>query len=173
MAKARGIRTINTVADAEAVEAVKALGGDIVVPSEYLGTAAFKRLVADVPSPRLALNAVGGESATNLARALDQGGVLVTYGGEGRNGVTVPTSTLVTKDLTLRGFSYASWASQASFEDRDAMVRELAALVESGALATPAASEFAFGDFPKALDAALAAHYRSGAGGGPRVVVNI
>jgi trans-2-enoyl-CoA reductase len=61
----------NNRADFEAVhERLKGLGGFMVVSEEYVQSPQFKRLMSDVPAPKLALNAVGGNSATELARIL-------------------------------------------------------------------------------------------------------
>ena len=56
------------------------LGGTVNVTDEYLHTANFQEIAAELPPVKLALNCVGGESATDLARLLAPGGTLVTYG---------------------------------------------------------------------------------------------
>lgn len=50
-----------------------------------------------IPKPKLALNCVGGNSATNLLRTLLHKGVMVTYGGMSREPVQVPTSAFIFK----------------------------------------------------------------------------
>jgi trans-2-enoyl-CoA reductase len=49
---------------------MKRLGGYMVVTDKYAATTPFARMMADLPKPKLALNCVGGESATELARML-------------------------------------------------------------------------------------------------------
>jgi trans-2-enoyl-CoA reductase len=49
---------------------MKAYGGYIVTTDDQLGTPGFKRLISDLPKPKLALNCVGGPSATEMARLL-------------------------------------------------------------------------------------------------------
>jgi trans-2-enoyl-CoA reductase len=164
LAKAKGVKTINVVrgiiSDDDTVGLLQGIGGDFVVPESYIMSPEYKRLVADLPKPKLALNCVGGDSATNLARALGDDAHMVTYGGVSRNGVTVPTSALVSKNLTLAGFSYKKWAQSRSASELQAMTSELAALAEAEKLtAAGNVSEYAFTDFNKGLASALSGYY--------------
>jgi hypothetical protein len=61
------------------VEKLKGYGAHIVVTDEYANKHAFKALIADLPKPKLALNMVGGESATNMARLLEYANVLFCF----------------------------------------------------------------------------------------------
>ena len=63
------------------------------------------RLIKDVPAPRLALNCVGGKSATELARSLAPGGTMVTYGAMARMPIQLPTSLFIFKDIVRGGAS--------------------------------------------------------------------
>jgi mitochondrial enoyl-[acyl-carrier protein] reductase / trans-2-enoyl-CoA reductase len=162
IAKARGLKTINVVrgaVESGAIDSLKKLGGDIVVPEAYFMSTEYKRLVEKLPAPKLGINGVGGDSVTNVARSLGQGASLVTYGSVSRNAVTIPTSALVNKNLSLNGFSYASWAADTSSAQREAMINELSDLVSSNQLSLQASDKFKFGDFKKALDKALEGHY--------------
>jgi mitochondrial enoyl-[acyl-carrier protein] reductase / trans-2-enoyl-CoA reductase len=53
---------------------------------------------------RLALNCIGGNSAMSLIKCLDQGGVMVTFGGMTAEKVRFPTRFLIFKDIRLHGF---------------------------------------------------------------------
>lgn len=93
LANLRGIRTINIIrprffpvflrafsiffqiflfrADQpDTVERIKAYGGFIVVDENYLRSFEFRRLISDLPKPKLALNGAGGITATEMARLL-------------------------------------------------------------------------------------------------------
>ena len=60
--------------------------------------------------PQLGLNCVGGRNATTLVRALSrEGATLVTYGGMSKQGVTVPTGSLIFHGITLKGFWMTAW----------------------------------------------------------------
>eukprot|EP00249_Psilotum_nudum_P027577 c35425_g1_i1 orf=123-662(+) len=84
MAKEREIKTINIVADkpgiSDTVEQLKVIGGDIVVTESYTNTWFIKRLLSDVPKPKVGLNCSDGSLATAVAKLLCEGGTLLTYG---------------------------------------------------------------------------------------------
>ncbi|KAF2075829.1 hypothetical protein CYY_002863 [Polysphondylium violaceum] len=135
IAKARGIKTINVVRNTgdidDVVDHLKKLGGDIVVTEDYVRTQAFQRLVADLPRPKLALNAVGGSSATELARNVADNGTLVTYGGMSREPVTIPTSHLIFRNVNVRGFWLNNWFETHSAAERQAMFDDIFDLIRN------------------------------------------
>lgn len=49
---------------------MKSYGAYVVVGDDYIRTREFRDLIGDLPKPKLALNCVGGETATEMARLL-------------------------------------------------------------------------------------------------------
>lgn len=49
---------------------MKAYGAYMVVGDDYIRTREFRDLISDLPKPKLALNCVGGETATEMSRLL-------------------------------------------------------------------------------------------------------
>lgn len=94
IAAARGINTINVIRDrpefTELSDKLKAIGASHVIKEEALRKHEIKELFKTCPKPKLALNGVGGKSATELLRHLQIGGSMVTYGGMSKQPVTVP-----------------------------------------------------------------------------------
>ncbi|MES2569221.1 MAG: 2-enoyl thioester reductase domain-containing protein, partial [Verrucomicrobiota bacterium] len=99
MARLFGFKTLNIVRRPELIEELKAGGADMVL----VDGEGIRAAIGETPI-RLALNAVGGESALRLAEALSPGGTLVTYGAMGRQPVRIPNGLLIFQDLRLRGF---------------------------------------------------------------------
>lgn len=133
IARAMGIRTLNVVRRPELIEELLALGGDCVVTEET----DLRREAATLTrgaSVRLALNAVGGASALNLANALAPEGILVTYGAMGRQPLKIPNGLLIFKDLRFRGFWLTRWKSSAQPEERTAIYHRLAEMAAKGIL---------------------------------------
>ncbi|KAM3547877.1 hypothetical protein MY1884_009406 [Beauveria asiatica] len=116
-----GLRSINVVRDrdsSEATESLKhdlhALGADVVVTESQFLSREWKDQLEDITrngrdSIGLALNCVGGKSATTLARALGNGGTLVSYGGMSRQPITLPVGLLIFKDIRFVGFWLSTW----------------------------------------------------------------
>ncbi|EQC30238.1 hypothetical protein SDRG_12088 [Saprolegnia diclina VS20] len=155
LAALRGIQTINVIREdtdyAETVEHLKGLGATVVIADHYLGSADFKRLIADLPSPKAAFNCVGGQNGLEITKVLAKGGVAVTYGGMAREPVMTSTTALVFNDISLRGFWMTEWAKHAPVEERKAMLKELADLMAAGKLRTWVETH-PFSDFDGALE---------------------
>lgn len=124
-AAAAGVRTVviapkASVADwANAVYHLQGLGATVVVDSGLAGTPAFGKLLADLPAPKLGINGSGGACFRSVAAAVAPGATVVTYAGKA---VTVPLSTLVSKGVSLRGFSLARHLAGLGKAERDAAV---------------------------------------------------
>ncbi|XP_031145311.1 enoyl-[acyl-carrier-protein] reductase, mitochondrial isoform X2 [Sander lucioperca] len=161
IAAARGINTINVVRDrpefTQLSDRLKAMGGTHVIKEEALRRPEMKELFKTCPKPKLALNGVGGKSATELLRHLQFGGSMVTYGGMAKQPVTVPVSALIFKDVKVRGFWVTQWKRDHSSDGRAfrAMLDELCHLIQQGKLTAPVCTEVGLRDYNKALDTAM------------------
>lgn len=161
IAAARGIHTINIIRDrpefTQLSDRLKAMGATHVITEEALRRPEIKQLFKTYPKPKLALNGVGGKSATELLRHLQYGGSMVTYGGMAKQPVTVPVSALIFKDVKVRGFWVTQWKKDNSNDGNAfrAMLDELCRLIREGKLTAPACTEVPLKDYSKALDAAM------------------
>ncbi|KAM3872820.1 LOW QUALITY PROTEIN: enoyl-[acyl-carrier-protein] reductase, mitochondrial-like [Diretmus argenteus] len=161
IAAARGINTINVVRDrpefTQLSDRLKAMGASHVIKEETLRRPEMKELFKDLSKPKLALNGVGGKSATELLRHLQAKGSMVTYGGMAKQPVTVPVSAFIFKDVKLRGFWVTQWKRDHSHDEGSfrAMADELCSLIQQGKLTAPACSEVGLQDYRRALDAAM------------------
>jgi len=83
IAAQRGIKTINIIRErpgnAELVEKMKAYGGFVVCTDNYMQTPEFRRLISDLPKPKLALNGLGGPTVTEMTRLLEYALWLLPY----------------------------------------------------------------------------------------------
>lgn len=129
IARALGLHTINLVRREDAIAPVQALGGDCVLLDE-------PGLVEKCPDrPALAMNAVGGDSATRLMDLLAEGGRMTTYGAMSRQGVKVPNKFLLFKGISLHGFWLTRWLREAPATEIAAAYQQLATLMGDGKLA--------------------------------------
>ena len=150
IAKAMGVHTVNVVRRPELIPELRALGADAVfVESDQL-----VREIGETAAPgrvRLALNAVGGESALRLANALSREGVLVTYGAMGRQPMRIPNGLLIFKNLVWTGFWVSNWYKHASEEQTREMFASIFPLLSSGALSVPVAATYPLDQFREAV----------------------
>ncbi|XP_006631322.3 enoyl-[acyl-carrier-protein] reductase, mitochondrial isoform X1 [Lepisosteus oculatus] len=161
IAAARGIHTVNVVRSRpdlqQLTDRLRALGAAHVVTEETLRKPAMSEIFKSCPRPRLALNGVGGKSATELLRHVQSGGTMVTYGGMAKQPVTVPVSALIFKDVRVQGFWVTKWKREHACDQGalKEMLSELCALIRGGKLSPPACTEVSFQDFRTALHSAM------------------
>jgi mitochondrial enoyl-[acyl-carrier protein] reductase / trans-2-enoyl-CoA reductase len=133
LAKRRGLRTVNLVRRESAVAATKALGGDIVLVDDESLADRMNEATGGA-AIRLGIDAVGGAATDRLAQCLSEGSTLVNYGMMSGQACRVAPSSLIFRDITLRGFWLMKWFRDTSHDARRALYGELTRLVASGAL---------------------------------------
>lgn len=153
LCKAAGWRSASLVRRQELIPELQAIGADAVVLDDDNAPATLRGIFNGAP-PRLALNAVGGESLLRLAKVCAHGAVVVTYGGMSKKPVTIPTGMLIFNDLSFRGFWLTRWFRSCPAGERDAMFEELARLAAAGRLSVPVDAEYSLRDLPAAVSRA-------------------
>lgn len=147
-----GLRTINVVRRPEAVEELEALGGDVVLTEEVKLSKELKGLGV---RPALALNAVSGPSAVNLATCLASRGTLVTYGAMSLKPLRIPNGLLIFRELRLEGFWVTAWYGRATPEQIQDMFLRLVPLFAGGTLGTFIQQRYPLKDAREAVEHAL------------------
>jgi mitochondrial enoyl-[acyl-carrier protein] reductase / trans-2-enoyl-CoA reductase len=114
---------------------------------------AIKALEAELGTcaPRLAINAVGGPSASLLLKLLAPGGTMVTYGGLSMQPVTVGTPLLIFKDVKVRGYWHSRWMTRTFPKQKKQMVDELVNAVLDGGVQLPPFQVFPLSGVQEAL----------------------
>eukprot|EP00045_Choanoeca_perplexa_P017397 m.252118 g.252118 ORF g.252118 m.252118 type:complete len:357 (+) comp17526_c0_seq3:6057-7127(+) len=135
LASALGLKTINVMRmsrpDAgDMIERLKKLGATHVVDEADMETAETRRWLSGL-NPGLALNCVGGKSATNLSRVLATNGTMVTYGGMSKRPLQLSTASLIFKNLQFRGFWMTRWQEYAEYREKMAMMEELQDIINT------------------------------------------
>ncbi|XP_014279129.1 enoyl-[acyl-carrier-protein] reductase, mitochondrial [Halyomorpha halys] len=154
--KAWGLKSINIVRNRPDIDKLKehlsGLGATYVLTEEELRTTELIKS-KEVPAPKLALNCVGGKSASELMRKLAPKGVIVTYGGMSREPVIIPTSLLIFKDITAKGYWMTRWTSvNRRSEVRRKMFDEIMDLMRCGKIKAPAHKLVPFESYKEALE---------------------
>uniref|UniRef100_A0A1A9UCU8 Enoyl-[acyl-carrier-protein] reductase, mitochondrial n=1 Tax=Glossina austeni TaxID=7395 RepID=A0A1A9UCU8_GLOAU len=159
LCKAWGINSVGVVRDRPDIEDLKnylkKLGATEVLTEEELRTSKiFKE--NQLPKPMLALNCVGGKSATEISRHLDDKGVMVTYGGMAREPIAVATAALIFKDISFRGFWMTRWTKEnCTAPERFKMFEELSKLIEQKQFVAPVHEMVPLEKYKDATKAAL------------------
>ncbi|XP_053972481.1 enoyl-[acyl-carrier-protein] reductase, mitochondrial [Hylaeus volcanicus] len=159
LCKVWNYKSVSVVRDRPDIEALKdhltSLGADeILTETEIRKTQIFKS--KKLPSPKLALNCICGQNALEVMRHLAHGGIMVTYGGMSREPLTVPTSALIFKDITVKGFWMTAWTkTNMNSKERIDMFNELGMLFKDKKLKAPPHKLVPFCEFQEAVMNAL------------------
>lgn len=113
----------------------------ISATEELTQTPAWKRLLADVPAPKLAIDMVGGKSGLTLAQTLTPGGTLVSIGNASKHPLPLTADVLLRKGITVTGWSMENWAASAGPEAVKASIEEAGKAVAAGKARTLVAWE--------------------------------
>jgi mitochondrial enoyl-[acyl-carrier protein] reductase / trans-2-enoyl-CoA reductase len=153
IARSRGWKTLNVVRRWDLIEELKALGADeVVLEGGDLGEISAE--LCGAHRPRLGLNAVGGASALNVANALSDFGVLVTYGAMARQPLKIPNGLLIFRNLEFKGFWASRWLRSLPPARATKMWDGLASLSIRGKLRVPIHRVFPLADLLSAVQEA-------------------
>jgi len=145
-----GYKTVNVVRRAELIEELHGEGGDVVL----LDNEDLREAVAaatDGALIRLALNAVGGESALRLAKIVAPEATIVTYGAMSLRPLTLPNGLLIFKNLHFTGFWVNKWYEQATPTQRSEAFARIFELAQRGLLETKVERAYSLGEFAEAV----------------------
>jgi mitochondrial enoyl-[acyl-carrier protein] reductase / trans-2-enoyl-CoA reductase len=135
IARELGYRTVNIVRRPELVEELRAEGGDVVLVDS--GNLRDEVAAATEGAPiRLALNAVGGENALQMAKTLAPEATVVTYGAMSLQPICIPNGMLIFKNLRFTGFWVNKWYDGATARQRSDTFAPLFEMAQRGLLRT-------------------------------------
>ena len=150
IAKSLGLKTVNVVRREDVVAEIKAIGGDVVLVD---GPDLAKRVATETGGAPIALavDGVADTSTMNLLGCLAAKGVLVFYSAISGKPFVGPAQPLIFRDVSMRGFWLANWFNAATSDKITAMYDRLTPLVVSGAISSPVAATFSFGQIAEAV----------------------
>jgi len=158
LAKLRGLRTVNVVRRASALD--DAVRGDIALV-DGPDLAQRVREATGNADIRLGIDAVGGEATEHLGACLAHGGQLVNYGAMSGQACQLSPKALIFRAITLRGFWVSSWFKSASPEQRARLFGELTAAIANGTLSAKIQATYPLARIKDAVEAAASGE-RSG-----------
>lgn len=109
MIRARGAKLFQTMQtgrteDAHLGNSWKSRGAFAVVPYNYARTNYMRRLLSDLPAPKLLLNHACGQYGSQLVKLLGDGGTCVTYGNTSHQPMQIANSNFLDRDIRMKHF---------------------------------------------------------------------
>lgn len=133
IAKQLGIKTINLVRREELIPGLLELGADHVLLDDGIVVEKVREICGE-NLPKLACNAVGGDSALRLMDALAEEGQHVTFGAMSMRSLKVPNKFLIFKRIQLHGLWVTKWIEANDHVTVSAAYQRLAKWVGKGQL---------------------------------------
>jgi NADPH:quinone reductase len=131
-----GFKTLNVVRRREAIDELKALGGDAVISSEDGPIDEQVLRIVGGDGVTYAIDPVGGETATALFRALAPEGQLVLYGTLSGQPMQVDPRLVISGKRLVRGFWLGHWMRERSIPGALLLFREIASMIRQGVLSS-------------------------------------
>lgn len=153
LARQQGIKTINVVRRKGLAEDLIAKGADVVL-IDGPELAAQIAGVTDNRPVSLAIDAVGGETFSRLAKSLGTGGTLVSYGVLSGKPATFNPAMAIFNDIRIRGFWLSKWFEEAGVAEKQAAFGQIIPLIASGKLKADIDSRFSVGEIKQAVSRA-------------------
>ncbi len=150
LAAQRGIRTVNVVRRDILVPALKSLGANVVVSD---GPDLAERIGKETDNAPigLAFDSVAGGTFERLVGTLAYGATIVSYGVLSGQSPRLDLSSVIAKDVNVRGFWLAKWFESASQEDRQTAFGALLPLITGGQIRTRIDSRFPLEEIAQAV----------------------
>lgn len=134
LCKHDGIRTINVVRRHDAIDELKAIGGDVVISSEDGPiNDQVRKLVGD-QGVKYAIDPVGGETGTQVFNSLAPDGTMLVYGTLSGEPIRVDPRRMIAGKRLVQGFWLGHWIRGRSIPKSLALFREIAHLMREGVL---------------------------------------
>ncbi|KAE9400368.1 NAD(P)-binding protein [Gymnopus androsaceus JB14] len=144
IAKERGLNTINFVRSRDDMEPLvkhlEGLGATKVLTYDDLEDRSLRGKIKEWTGGkdiRLALNCVGGEPTTAMAKLLGQDSHLVSYGAMSKKPLSLPTSLHIFKNLTSHGFWQTNWTKTHSRAEKEELIVKLAEMMKEKKIKAP------------------------------------
>lgn len=171
LCKVWGIKTINVIrsrpdsSHKEVEKELLDLGATVVLTEEQLRD---KEVIASVtkslPKAKLALNCVGGKSASDCLRLMSFQSVMVTYGAMSKQPLPVPAAPLIFQDMKFQGYWMTRWFKERKSDDPQVvrMMDDLCNMYCDKKLKAAKTVAFSLNDYKDALSKAVDSGYNQG-----------
>jgi NADPH:quinone reductase len=131
-----GFKTVNIVRRREAIDELRALGGDVVFASVDgpIDEQVKRGIGAD--GVKYALDPVGGDTGTGVFNALAAEGRLLLYGTLSGEPVRIDPRKMIAGKRVVEGFWLGHWMPRQSIPAALRLFRDIATLIRAGVLVT-------------------------------------
>ena len=152
IARLRGFKTINVVRRREQVEELKTLGADECICTADEEIVERVKEITGKAGLTKAIDAVGGQTAADVMRALGRNGVMLIYGLLSMEPMPFDGGRMIFTTTTIRGFWLTEWLRSAAPERQQAVMTELLRSMATNEIVPPVEAEYKLADVHAAVE---------------------
>jgi len=146
-----GFRTINVVRRRAQAQELLQAGGDAAICSAEESIEERTKALTEGAGVRFALDAVGGETCSAVARALAPGGRLLLYGTLSDEPMVVHPRILMTGQKRIEGFWMSEWSQAQSIVTMLRLFRQIGRLMNAGVLVSEIGNSYPLDEIQAAV----------------------
>ena len=136
LGKREGFKTLNVVRRREAIDELKALGGDAVISSSEGPIDAQVRSIVGEAGVQYAIDPVGGETGSQVFKALGDDSHMLVYGLLSDQNIQFDPRSMIAGKRVIEGFWLGHWMMSRSKVKSLLLFREIFRLIRDGTLAS-------------------------------------
>ena len=136
LGKRDGFKTLNVVRRREAIDELKALGGDAVISSSDGPIDDQVRAITGGEGVRYAIDPVGGETGSQVFKSLASDSHMLVYGLLSDQNISFDPRAMIAGKRVIEGFWLGHWMQSRSKVKSLMLFREIFAMIREGILAT-------------------------------------
>ena len=154
LGKRDGFKTLNVVRRREAIDELKALGGDAVISSSDGPIDEQVRAITGGEGVRYAIDPVGGETGSQVFKSLASDSHMLVYGLLSGENITFDPRAMIAGKRVIEGFWLGHWMQSRSKVKSLLLFREIFAMIREGILATDPGQSMPLDSIAEAVRAA-------------------
>ncbi len=136
LGKHDGFKTLNVVRRREAIDELKALGGDAVISSSEGPIDEQVRAITGGQGVRYAIDPVGGETGSQVFKSLGEDAHMLVYGLLSDQDIHFDPRAMIAGKRIIEGFWLGYWMNARSKLKNLGLFREIFAMIREGILST-------------------------------------
>lgn len=151
LAALRGINVINVVRSESSLNAIKSKN----VSNAFLDNSNLPKNILKVTGgarPKLAIDAVAGDSSGVLMNCLEDKGLIINYGMLSGSPITFDAKNTIFRDIQMKGFWLQRWWGETDIKRINELTQLVAKMISEGSLSVPVDRAFSFKNVRKALE---------------------
>lgn len=151
MARLRQMNVIAVSRSENDFAELKSLGAAVTLTDNPATIGESIQLATNGKGVKFVLDSVGGSLITEILKNMQPFGKLVLYGLMSSENVVFHNSTIVFKNLSVKGFGVDAWLRSLSSEKREQTFDNLISMLKDPGFQMPVAAKYHFEDFISAL----------------------